>query len=206
MDNSATVEEVAESLAKARGCVQQDIKVGDIRRQPNGLGSCWAKCPVAATRAILATPRILVGWSSCRAVLLPCRGLQCFKCLEPGHVQAHCTSAVTRTGCCYRCGGLGHLTKNREAEGARCPACEALGRPHRHRIGGSACTAAKKGKKGGKSKPSSLPKTGEQPPVSATTVAEVEMAAAEERPISPVLGSQPNMEVGSGQGAVRERP
>ncbi|KYN20638.1 hypothetical protein ALC57_07006, partial [Trachymyrmex cornetzi] len=138
LDDSATVEEVAESLAKAGGCVRQDIKVGDIRRQPNGLGSCWAKCPVAATA-------------------LPSRGLQCFKCLEPGHVQAHCTSAVTRTGRCYLCEGLGHLAKNCEAEEARCPACEALGRPHRHRIGGGACTAVKKGKKGGQ-------KQAQQPP------------------------------------------
>ncbi|XP_018373633.1 PREDICTED: insulinoma-associated protein 1-like [Trachymyrmex cornetzi] len=158
------------------------------------MGSCWVRCPVEAAKNLVATPHITVGWSKCRIVLFPSRGLQCYRCLEAGHVQQRCTGTVDRSRCCYRCGGMGHLAKDCQAR-AECPACRTLGRPAGHRIGGQGCTAARgaKGRKGGP-KPSGPPPPGERPPASAAAaarapdaVADVEMAVTPETP-SPAPG------------------
>lgn len=50
-----------------------------------------------------------MGWAACRVNLLEARPLQCYKCLELGHVQQRCPSAADRSKCCYRCGGEGHV-------------------------------------------------------------------------------------------------
>ena len=141
-DDSVTSNEVAEVLGATGECSPHDVKVGEIKVAPNGLGTCWVRCPVKAGKAILATPRIRVGWSSCRAILLPSRGLQCHKCLATGHVQAKCSSPIDRSGCCYRCGGIGHLAKNCINK-AGCPVCKDAGKPAEHRIGAKGCLANK---------------------------------------------------------------
>ncbi|KYQ52276.1 hypothetical protein ALC60_08611 [Trachymyrmex zeteki] len=156
LDDSVTSKEVAETLAKIGECPPHSIKVGDIKRAPNGLGFAWVRCPVEAAKRMMATPRVTVGWSTCRLTLLPARGLQSFRCLEAGHVQQRCTSTVDRSGCCFRCGGIGHAA-NQCREKADCPACRTLGRPSGHRIGGGGCTAAVKKKKGGARSPAVPP-------------------------------------------------
>ncbi|XP_039303415.1 uncharacterized protein LOC120357318 [Solenopsis invicta] len=101
-------DDVADAVGKTGGCPTQQVKVGEICRASNGMGTCWVRCPMGAGKAVLAAPRLKVGWSSCRAVLLPPRGLQCFRCFANGHTQANCSSQVDRSGCCYRCGNPGH--------------------------------------------------------------------------------------------------
>ena len=66
--------------------MSREFRVGDVSRAPNGL-ECWAKCPIEAAKKLLAASRVRVGWSSCKVALLPARGLQCYRCLETGHVQ-----------------------------------------------------------------------------------------------------------------------
>ena len=78
-----------EELARKYERSLTDFKVGDVRRMPSGLGSCWAKCPVDAGKRLVAAQRIIVEWSNYKLALLPARGLQCYKCLEAGHVQSN---------------------------------------------------------------------------------------------------------------------
>ncbi|KAG5323080.1 PO11 protein, partial [Pseudoatta argentina] len=92
-----------------------DIR-GVIIRASNGLGTCWARCPVEAAKQLVAASRVKVELSSCRVTLLPARSLQCFRCLEAGHVQQKCTSTVDRSGCCYQCGGIGHAARECRAK------------------------------------------------------------------------------------------
>lgn len=45
-----------------------------------------------------------------KAALLPGRQLQCYKCLEFGHVRQMCKNSVDRSNLCYRYGRTGHLS------------------------------------------------------------------------------------------------
>ncbi|KYN06984.1 hypothetical protein ALC62_02060 [Cyphomyrmex costatus] len=96
--------------------------------------------------------RIRVGWVSARVQFLPVRPLQCFKCMELGHVRVSCTSAVVRSGACYTSGATGHFASSC-VEPLRCPACAESGLFAAHRIDSMpSCKAAGKAarkKKGG---------------------------------------------------------
>ena len=208
LDDSATPTEVAQDLARACKRLPPEFKVGGVSRAPNGLGTCWVRCPVEAAKQLVAASRVKVGWSSCRVALLPARSLQCFRCLEAGHVQAKCASTVDRSGCCYRCGGIGHAARECRAK-VDCPACRELGRPSGHRIGGAGCAAAKaKGRKGGQKPSGPLTAVAGQPPAAAVTtagttsaviMAEVEMAVVEETPSAATDEVADKSNVGGGE-------
>jgi hypothetical protein len=65
---------------------------------------------------------------------LPARQLQCYKCLEKGHVHQDCPSAIDRSDCCYRRGMEGHREKDYLARVPKCPLCADLGLPPSHRL------------------------------------------------------------------------
>ncbi|XP_029159521.1 uncharacterized protein LOC114931569 [Nylanderia fulva] len=116
--DEASRKEVISSLASVGGCPEGDIRVGDIRRAPSGLGTLWVQAPLAAARRIAAASDrrdLVVGWVIVRAEVLATRPLQCYRCLEVGHPSQRCTSAVDRSGRCYRCGGTGHTAAKCEA-------------------------------------------------------------------------------------------
>lgn len=75
-----------------------------------------------------------------RVQILEARPLQCFRCLEGGHVRATC-GGVDRSTRCYRCGDLGHKAQNCSAQ-LCCPVCTDLGRPANHRAGSRVCAPA----------------------------------------------------------------
>ncbi|XP_070168816.1 uncharacterized protein [Polyergus mexicanus] len=131
LDRSLTAAEIAAAIARMGGCLPEEVRVGDTKFPAKGMGTVWAQCPLKA--ANVATARtIQIKWSRVAAELLEKRPLQCYKCLERGHVQQHCSSRVDRCGCCYRCGEMGHLARNC-ASNVRCPVCAELGRPADHR-------------------------------------------------------------------------
>lgn len=150
LDDAVTSEEVAVAVAKAGECSATDIKVGEIRRTATTLGTAWVKCPLTAVHKIAAAKHILVGWVSARIQILATRPLQCFRCLESGHVRSMCTSTVDRSTRCYNCGETDHPAKlcNRSV---KCPLCADLGRPADHRMGTKKCTPPKTKKRNTKS-------------------------------------------------------
>ncbi|XP_059048266.1 uncharacterized protein LOC131843609 [Achroia grisella] len=122
LDDSVGVEEIAAAIASAGDCQVQDVKVGDVRRNPTGAGACWVRAPIRAMKAITTAAKLKVGWVVVRAELLRQRQLRCFRCLEEGHVRAQCTKAECRSGLCYRCGESGHkvAAHARLRRGVRC--------------------------------------------------------------------------------------
>ncbi|XP_043604763.1 uncharacterized protein LOC122577496 [Bombus pyrosoma] len=131
-------EELRQALAKAAGCDSTEVHVGEIGASRGGLGSAWIKCPVAGARKLAQAGKVVLGWSIARVIAIPKRPLQCFKCLELGHVWATCTSTVDRGHLCYRCGESGHRARGCPASTPKCPLCESLGAPAGHRMGGAA--------------------------------------------------------------------
>jgi hypothetical protein len=143
IDISVNKDELRELLASATGCGGSQIQVGEIGISRGGLGSAWVRCPVAGARKLAQAGKIKLGWSIARVIAIPKRPLQCYKCLEIGHVRATCTSAVDRSHLCYRCGSSGHRARRCPAAGPKCPSCESLGVPVNHRMCGAACAPPK---------------------------------------------------------------
>ena len=143
IDISMEKEELREALAKAAGCSSTEVQVGEIGTSRGGLGSAWIKCPAAGARKLAQAGKVALGWSIAKVIAIPKRPLQCFRCLELGHVRATCTSTVDRGHLCYRCGGSGHRARGCTASTPKCLLCESLGAPAGHRMGGAACAPPK---------------------------------------------------------------
>ena len=142
LDDSTSTEEVVAAVAQKGGCPAEAMKVGEIRYSPQGVGSVWVRCPVAAAKKLLEDGRLLIGWASVRVQLLEARALRCFRCLHKGHVRAQCTSEVDRSGECYRCGVSGHKAAGCTAAPS-CSLCAAAGKPAGHKVGSKQCSPPK---------------------------------------------------------------
>lgn len=129
------------------GCEPEEVKVGDIQMSPNGISTVWVRCPLYAANKVVAADRIQIGWALVEAQLLDNRPLQCFKCLEGGHVRERCPNNMDRSRLCYRCGAEGHEAKSCR-ETAHCTVCKAKNLPANHRSGGKVCPSIKKGTRG----------------------------------------------------------
>ena len=143
LDDSVSVQKIAEAIATLGACAKDLVKVGPIRRTAGGLGqgTVWIQCPILAARKITAQRRIKIGWLSYRVDVLQQRRVQCFKCLEAGHTSSRCNSGTDRSQCCYRCGQAGHKSSE-----CHRPLCKDAGRKAVHKIGSRGCNA-KSGRK-----------------------------------------------------------
>lgn len=165
LDDAVSGWDVSHSLAEVGGCRPSEVTTGTIRKGPNGLGTVWARCPLAAANKIAEAGKIIVGWAVARVQILDTRPLQCFRCLEGGHVKATC-NGPDRSTRCYRCGDPGHKAQNCVARPS-CPVCTDMGRPANHRAGSKACVPAQRRGRGGTA---SLAK----PPLGASSVSGVD--------------------------------
>lgn len=141
LEDSIKPDEVRYVITQEGDCHHDEVKVGTIKRGNDGLGVIWVRCPLSAANKIAEKGRIQIGWTNARVALLEPRPLQCFKCLEGGHVRAQCKSNTDRSSRCYRCGKDGHKAQECN-EAPKCPVCTDLGRPANHRAGNRACTSA----------------------------------------------------------------
>ncbi|XP_011858067.1 PREDICTED: uncharacterized protein LOC105555652 [Vollenhovia emeryi] len=137
LDDSVTVTDVTEAIAEAGGCAPSEVRTGEVKPAPNGLGTIWVQCPLAAAKKAAAAGRIKIGWVKARLELLESRPLICFRCLERGHVRAQCRGKDRSEVCC-RCGETGHKAQTCRAE-PKCPACTERGLPANHKAGNKAC-------------------------------------------------------------------
>ncbi|XP_012227645.1 uncharacterized protein [Linepithema humile] len=147
---SATAESVAQAVAEKGRCSPTEVKVGDIKPSPTprDLPTAWAKCPLRAANKVAQEGHIAInGLFRARVEFLEVRPLQCFKCLEKGHIRAKCSNTtVDRSDLCYRCGEAGHEARVCTAQ-AKCAVCLDAGRPASHRMGRLACKPSKGGTK-----------------------------------------------------------
>jgi len=138
IEDSISAEEIAAGVASAGECEPTELRLGPIRRAPNGLGTVWVRCPLAAAKNISKSGSITIGWTRARVEALPERPMQCYKCMQKGHVRAVCSNTEDHSNKCYRCGVEGHRARECTAL-PKCILCEGAGRPANHRIGGPAC-------------------------------------------------------------------
>ncbi|XP_025157708.1 uncharacterized protein LOC112589298 [Harpegnathos saltator] len=111
LEIATTESEAAEAVAKAGGCQIGEVKTGSMRTAWNNYRTLWIQCPLAAAKRVAETGSIKIGWTQTKAELLQARALQCYRCLEKGHVQTNCKNNIDRRANCYRCGEPGHLAR-----------------------------------------------------------------------------------------------
>ncbi|CAH2222456.1 jg24555, partial [Pararge aegeria aegeria] len=143
LDESITKQDIATAIAESGGCLEQEVKVGEIRLNTFRLGTVWVRCPLTVVRKLAEEKHVRVGWVSARVQVLAARKLQCFRCLEMGHVRKQCQNAVDRSSCCYNCGEIEHKARECKAQSPKCPLCADLGRPADHRLGSDKCNPPK---------------------------------------------------------------
>jgi hypothetical protein len=114
-------EELRQALASAAGCGSAEVQVGEIRTTRYSLGTVWIRCPVTGARKLARDAKVALSWSTAMVTAIPKRPLQCFKCLELGHVRTTCTSNLDRGHLCYRCGVCGHRARRCPASAPKCP-------------------------------------------------------------------------------------
>ncbi|XP_029158606.1 uncharacterized protein LOC114933029 [Nylanderia fulva] len=147
LDDATTPQEIRRVISEIGECEEEGVKVGDIKRTPSGIGMVWARCPLTAANKIVTATQVRIGWAIVRVEMLANRPLQCYKCLEGGHVRQRCPNKEDRSDRCYRCGESGHEAKKCEAV-FKCPVCSDKGLPSNHRTGGRSCLPIQKGRRG----------------------------------------------------------
>lgn len=142
LDDSVTIEKVADAIVQYGKCTLEDTKVG-IRPMNNGLFTIWAQCPLSAAVKIANLKKIKLGWTLVRVDLLDPRPVQCFKCWRFEHLKNSCTSEVDYSGLCFKCGGDDHRAKTCDRS-PRCKICSIDGKEASHRLGSVYCTVERK--------------------------------------------------------------
>ncbi|KYN12748.1 hypothetical protein ALC57_15073 [Trachymyrmex cornetzi] len=147
LEESMTREDILMVLTSIVECTSESIKLGNVTLANNGLGTLWVRCPLAVANKITKNKRLRIGWTMVRVELLLERAIQCFRCLETGHVRNQCRSEQDRGTTCYRCGQDGHVARGCLAP-ANCIICAERNLKADHRMGGLACKPSikKKGK------------------------------------------------------------
>lgn len=82
-------EDLVFSLATGGRCRREEVRVGEIRLTPAGIGTAWARLRPRAK--LFAEGRISIGWVSLPVEALAARPMQCYRCLEFGHFRQRCT-------------------------------------------------------------------------------------------------------------------
>lgn len=139
LDESISKKDIAEAIAGAGECREEEIKVGEIRLSPAKLGTVWVRCPLTVIHKLNNAKHVQIGWIRARIQTLAARQLQCYRCLEAGHIRHQCQNSVDRSSLCYFCGDKDHKARECKAKIPKCPVCADSGRPADHRLGSEKC-------------------------------------------------------------------
>lgn len=79
-----------------------EVRVENIRISRDDLESAWLRCPTALARKLIRAGRVVAGWYMVRVEAILKRPLQCYRCLDLGHVRGTGAEApVTRPRSSY---------------------------------------------------------------------------------------------------------
>ncbi|XP_059045639.1 uncharacterized protein LOC131841332 [Achroia grisella] len=120
LDDSVMVADVVVAVMREGGCLESSVKAGEIRRNTQGTGSVWVRCPVAAARKLAEAGRLRIGWVMARVQSLDPRPQRCYRCLLTGHVGVRCTATEDSSGICFRCSEPGHKAARCAAPSPKC--------------------------------------------------------------------------------------
>ena len=109
--STTPVEEVAEAITSVTGSGIVTAANIRLRASYSGTQAASVLLPVAATKKLMKTRKLRVGWVNCR-VRLRETVTRCFKCHEIGHLARNCKSAVDQSSLCFRCRTEGHNAVN----------------------------------------------------------------------------------------------
>ncbi|XP_020297764.1 uncharacterized protein LOC109862196 [Pseudomyrmex gracilis] len=109
----------------------EDVRVVSLRHSPSRGGTALVRCSVEAAAKAVKKAKLPVGW--------------CYRCFQPGHCRAQCSSLVDRSDLCYRCGRPGHKAAGCSEEKKGYSLCEEKGWESFHRMGGAWCPAVGRG-------------------------------------------------------------
>lgn len=102
-----------------------EVNIRSLRLTDMGMKLAIIEIPLQLAKNMEDSPRIKIGWTSCRVRILP-KLIRCFNCHGFGQMAGRCPMGVNR-GKCRRCGAEGH--KHRECTATpRCTMCEHKGK------------------------------------------------------------------------------
>lgn len=143
MEESTSSGEIVEAIIRIGDCKFTDIKISGMRMNGNGMATAWIRCPTSTANRMMEEGGVKIGWVKAKVTLLRARPLQCYKCMQFGHVRQYCNGQEDNTNRCYRCGENGHKAARCGARSPKCYLCEKRGRNSEHRMGGPACFEAR---------------------------------------------------------------
>ncbi|XP_029164494.1 uncharacterized protein LOC114935763 [Nylanderia fulva] len=138
-DESVTADDIFELVSRLGGCRNEQIKVGAIRRLPNGNNMVWVQCPVDAAILVAEKKRLRIRWTTARVEMLQKRPTQCYKCWRKGHIRNNCPFKEDYSKVCFRCGGNDHPVKICTAD-IKCRVCADKNLSANHRVGSNKCS------------------------------------------------------------------
>lgn len=139
MEESTANGEIVEAIIRVGGCKFTDIKIGGMKTNGNGFATAWIRCPTVTANKMMEEGGIRIGWVKAKVALLRARPLQCYRCMQFGHVRQYCRGQEDNTDRCYRCGEKGHRAAKCGARRPRCYLCDKRGKNSEHRMGGPTC-------------------------------------------------------------------
>ena len=107
LGETTTAEEVVQVITSVTGPGIVTAANNKLRASYSGTQAANVLLSVTATKKLMKTRKLRVGWVNCRVRLRETVTL-CFKCHEIGHLERNCKSAVDRSSLCFRCRTEGH--------------------------------------------------------------------------------------------------
>ncbi|XP_037814629.1 uncharacterized protein LOC119605529 [Lucilia sericata] len=137
MDESTEQEDIISALKTVTDMVLTDIKILNVRESFGKTKQALVQIQEDAAAILLRNNKIRIGWVMCR-VRKKDKAIQCFKCLDQGHMAKSC-NGVDRTNICRKCCNSGHKFKDCKEE-MRCIICQEEGLKNtKHYIGSMFC-------------------------------------------------------------------